>query len=107
MQSLEVLADAALEFANRLRARCNHGLVSALVPGVPYSCAGCVVAVTAGGWKNGAFGWEVGAGGAIYVGPRGAVRETVPVPPLVLEFMAAFDVGMYPELVAEHEAVAA
>lgn len=101
-QSLEVLADAALAFANELRARHGHDAADALQPGVPHSCAGCAVAATAGAWRPGVeAGWEVGAGGATFLGPRGGVRETVPVPVVVLEFMAAFDAGSYPGLVLE------
>jgi hypothetical protein len=107
MQSLEVLADAALEFANALRARHNRPFAKELAAGVPYSCAACPTAATAGGWKNGTAGWEIGQGGAVFVGPKGGVRETVPVPSMVLEFEAAFDAGMYPALVAGPEAVAA
>lgn len=99
--SLDALESAALDFANALR--CRHGLVpvTALEPGVAGSCAGCPIAATAGGWRNGAYGWEVGKGGALYIGPKGGVRETIPVPPLALEFMAAFDAGMFPHLTVE------
>lgn len=100
--SLDALESAALDFANALRER--HGLVpaTALEAGVPASCAGCPIAVTAGGWSPGVAGWEVGRGGAIFVGPKGGVQPkfTTPVPDHALEFMAAFDAGMFPHLTA-------
>jgi len=101
---LDTLATAALDFANALRIRRNEGTVKALAPGVPVSCAGCPIAATAGsatphdsfGFVN---GWLV-AGEAKLYGPRGGQRDLVPVPPVVQDFMCAFDAGMFPDLIA-------
>lgn len=101
--SLDVLEGEALAFANRLRAVHGHAAVDALEPGVPHSCCGCPVAATAGGWTPGSYGWEVGKLGAVYVGPQGGIRKTVPVPAPVLDFMAAFDAGEYQSLVLAAE----
>lgn len=90
---LDDLAAAALEFANFLATRDNGPTHTALLPGVPKDCAECPVARTAGPM------WELGRGGALKVGPRGGIRDHVPVPEDVLEFMAAFDCGAYPNLI--------
>lgn len=98
--SLDALESAALDFANVLRDVHGKAAVSALEHGTPYSCADCPIATTAGGWRNGTAGWEVGPT-ALYIGPRGAVSRTVhaiTTPATALEFMAAFDAGMFPHL---------
>lgn len=105
-KSLEALRDAALGFANELRAVDGLQPVAVLSAGTMHSCAGDPVAVTAGGWRNGVAGWEIGNGGAIFLGPKGAVKRTVRVPTIIHEFSAAFDAGMFPDLIAR-EAVAA
>jgi fructose-1,6-bisphosphatase/inositol monophosphatase family enzyme len=98
--SLDALESAALDFANVLRGVHGKAAVDALQPGTQHSCAGCPIAETAGGWRTGTAGWEVGPT-AIYVGPRGAVSRTIkPIetPSAAAEFMAAFDAGMFPHL---------
>lgn len=106
-QDLDALEDAALEFANVLRGVSGGRAVRSLRPGVQGSCCGCPVAETAGGWRPGGSGWEVGDGGAIYMGPRMGIQTSLThvVPEPVKGFMAAFDAGMYPHLTATADTV--
>ena len=100
---LDTLQRAALDFANALRAEDGREPVPALVMGTPYSCAGCPIAATANmGTRRDYPQWEVGAV-AVKISASGKPtrgRAQVPVPPKVPEFMAAFDSGMYPDLIA-------
>lgn len=102
---LDTLAKAALHFANSLRVIAGEDRKRKLAKGVPNSTGGCPVAATAGGAAHhrtyGAVnGWTVGRAGAQRHGPNGGVRDTVPVPSAVQDFMAAFDAGMFPDLIA-------
>lgn len=101
--SLPALAATALQFANVLRAHDGNDPLPALVIGDALDCARCPVANTANmGVRSGRPRWEVGAV-AVKVSRTGKPtrgKDQVPVPPTVLEFMAAFDAGMFPELLS-------
>lgn len=103
--SLEAYADAALSFANTLRHISGLMSVDALEPGEPGDSAFCPISTTAGApTMHPTFGlcdgWQVG-GVALLCGPRGGTSYVVHTfPEGVREFMAAFDAGMYPELIA-------
>jgi hypothetical protein len=109
--TLPELADAALAFANTLRAQDGRYVMPALVVGAPCDCARCPVANTANvGVKPSSPRWEIG-GVAVKMSRTGKPtrgKATVAVPPSVSEFMCAFDAGEFPELLAEsRETVAA
>src|SRR5690349_7386019 len=99
VEQLEEYRAAALAFANVLRGIVKQPPATELAPGVPHSCAGCPIAETAGPAKpkgnwGAVDGWEIGPE-ALLIGPRGAVKKRINVPPKAREFMAAFDAGMY------------
>lgn len=98
MFSLAMLERAALDFANELRARDGKQPASALEAGVCNDTFGCPIANTAPGWQVGHYATSFDFDGSV-------VAQTV-IPGRVKDFMAAFDAGMYPHLVAR-EAVTA
>lgn len=98
--NLPVLADDALSFANEFRAITGLEPAVELSPGSTGDCAGCPIARTAGGYAYGQGGWHVGALSAL-LGPRGGLRRTVQTPKSALDFMAAFDAGMFPDLTVD------
>ena len=98
------LVDAALAFANTLRAISGKPPADRLEVGVPLDCIGCPIARTAGAAHlskagNACGGWHVGPVAAL-LGRDGRTKNEVNVPPMASVFMAAFDAGEYPELVA-------
>lgn len=98
-ERLQSLKDGALEFANVLRFRDNAPSAGTLSAGFRRRSDACTIASTANDGRGGKDRWEVGPRGAILVGPLGGQKcAPVPVPEPVLEFIAAFDAGMYPQL---------
>jgi len=98
-ERLRSLENDALEFANTLRDACAMPLASELTPGFRRRSDACTVASTANAGRPGRDRWEVGPRGAILVGPLGG-QKCPPVLPSesVVEFFAAYDAGMYPQL---------
>lgn len=98
-----ILYTEALDFANHLRALDYAPSASRLVAGHKQDCYGCPIAATATeGCLDGS--WMVGPAGAVRLGPKGGIKRgysPVKVPKGALEFMAAFDAGEFPELLAE------
>ena len=90
---LDTLAVAALDFANALRAQDGNEPATVLARGRQRNIGRCPIAATAG------RGWMVSVEAFKVVG--GSALKVTPVPSSVQDFMAAFDAGMYPDLIAE------
>lgn len=93
---------AALAFANELRVIVGMAPAMALLPGEPQDCKRCPIANTANKGRDGRRGrWELG-GVAVLGMPAGVLKNTprIKVPPAVTDFMEAFDVGEFPDLLA-------
>ena len=82
-------SDAALSFANELRAMDALPPVAALEPGARGEIARCPIAATAGAGLA-AGHWEIGTS-ALRISPRGAIISKVVVPREVLQAVASFD----------------
>jgi hypothetical protein len=98
MEPLDTLKAAALEFSNVVRGYDGREPLPELVPGVLTDCRGCTVAATINHGLEPRHGtWEVGPK-ALKMSRYGEVLSSVPTPPMVSMFLAAFDAGECPEL---------